>query len=605
MKVKPPQSLFVSVRVVRNMADAAVKTLDSLTCPICLDLLRDPVAIPCGHSFCLDCIKDCWHRDDQRGVYSCPQCRHTFTSKPVLNKNTMLAELAEAMRTTEVQAAADPPSLPAAAANGFSAGSEGEECDVCTGRKRAAVKSCLVCLASYCQAHLLPHFEISVYKKHKLVEVSVNQVKNQEKNQEKPQEKINAGSLLDKRLELEVDHIGRRRVSAAAERAEKQKMLVETRKESKQRIQQIEKNLWDLRQARKTLRCSAQAAEEDSEEIFTELIQSVKRRHSEVKELIQTQERAELRLAEELGKKLEKEITDLRRRDAKLEMLLRSEDHDEFLKSFQSFKSSKSFQSLSASSQPTHSSQIPTSPQFSMKKLKKAVSGVMEQVDPKLLKFSGGFSSFSKMATPLQKPQKPLPPPKPKMREVFLKFSCQLTLDPNTANRSLALSERNRKVSALQQHRKLRYPDHPERFDQVRQVLCRESLCGRSYWEVEIRASDVNIAVAYKSISRKGEDHKSGFGSNHQSWSLFYYSSSSTGPSFFFRHNKKYTELPAVSRSRRVGVYVDPGAGFLSFYSVSDTLTLLHRVQTTFTQPLYPGFGVYGCDDVLQICDHN
>ena len=127
------------------------------------------------------------------------------------------------------------------------------------------------------------------------------------------------------------------------------------------------------------------------------------------------------------------------------------------------------------------------------------------------------------------------------------------------------------------------YPDHPDRFDEW-QVLCREGVSGRCYWEVEWSGRWVGIAVSYKSISRKGGGAKCVFGCNDQSWSLFLSSSSSS-----FCHNKKETKLPLVASSR-IGVYVDHRAGTLAFYSISDTMTLLHRVHTTFTHTLYPGF---------------
>ena len=130
------------------------------------------------------------------------------------------------------------------------------------------------------------------------------------------------------------------------------------------------------------------------------------------------------------------------------------------------------------------------------------------------------------------------------------------------------------------------YPDHPERFHGWSQVLCREGVSGRCYWEVEWSGGWVDIAVSYKSISRKGEASECEFGCNDQSWSL---DLSSFGSSFY--HNNKQTNLPLV-RSSRIGVYVDHRAGTLAFYSVSDTMTLLHRVQTTFTHTLYPGFGL-------------
>ncbi len=133
------------------------------------------------------------------------------------------------------------------------------------------------------------------------------------------------------------------------------------------------------------------------------------------------------------------------------------------------------------------------------------------------------------------------------------------------------------------------YPGHPDRFDMYFQVLCRESVTGHCYWELEWSGDNgVYISVSYKSISRKGSGHECVFGYNDQSWSL-----SCSPSSYSFRHNNIETVLSVKSTSRRIGVFVDHGAGTLSFYSVSDTMNLIHTVQTTFTQTLCPGFGVY------------
>ncbi|XP_048048569.1 NLR family CARD domain-containing protein 3-like [Megalobrama amblycephala] len=168
------------------------------------------------------------------------------------------------------------------------------------------------------------------------------------------------------------------------------------------------------------------------------------------------------------------------------------------------------------------------------------------------------------------------------------KYSHRITADPNTVNKRLHLSERNTVITGTDTLQS--YPDHPDRFDHHPQVLCRESVCDRRcYWEIEW-TGDVWISVSYKSISREGWGDECEFGSNDQSWSLI------CSPSrYSFRHNKIETVLsvkPIISR--RTGAYVDHSAGTLSFYSVSgDTMILIHTVQTTFTQPLYPGFSVY------------
>ncbi|XP_031417942.1 stonustoxin subunit beta-like [Clupea harengus] len=175
------------------------------------------------------------------------------------------------------------------------------------------------------------------------------------------------------------------------------------------------------------------------------------------------------------------------------------------------------------------------------------------------------------------------------------KYACELTLDPNTAHRHLSLSEGNRKVTRVSEDQS--YPDHPERFDCWSQVLCREGQSGRCYWEADW-SSSADIAVAYKSMKRKGGSNDSRFGYNDKSWRLY-----CSGNSYSARHNNKRTAIPAPSsRSRRVGVYLDWPAGTLSFYSVSsDTLTHLHTFHSTFTEPLYPGFYVYA-DSSVSLC---
>ncbi|KAI2668978.1 NLR family CARD domain-containing protein 3 [Labeo rohita] len=176
------------------------------------------------------------------------------------------------------------------------------------------------------------------------------------------------------------------------------------------------------------------------------------------------------------------------------------------------------------------------------------------------------------------------------------KYACDLTLDPNTANTYIILTDENRRATYVKEPQP--YPDHPERFVGGERVLCRESLTGRCYWEVEWSGWG-HAAVTYKGIGRKGgSDFR--FGYNDKSWSLDY-----SDNKFTVWHNKKRTDLPLPSPlSNRLGVYVDVSAGTLSFYSVSDTHTLtlthLHTYNTTFTEPLYAGFRVY--ETSLTLC---
>ncbi|XP_014834154.1 PREDICTED: E3 ubiquitin/ISG15 ligase TRIM25-like [Poecilia mexicana] len=285
---------------------------ENFSCSICLDLLKDPVTIPCGHSYCMDCIKDHWDGEDQRRIPSCPQCRKEFKPRPELEKNVMLAALVEDLKKTGLQ---DAP------ADHCYAGPEDVACDVCTGRKRKAVKTCLVCLISYCENHLQPHYESPAFKKHKLVNPTKTLMES-------------ICSCHDEVMKMLMD--GYETVSAEAERAEKQKELQVSRQQIHQRIQDQEKDVKLLQQEVEAINRSADKAVEDSEKIFTELIHLLQKRSSEVKQQIRSQQETEVSRVKDVQEKLEQEITELKRKDAELEQLSHTEDHTQFLLNYPS-----------------------------------------------------------------------------------------------------------------------------------------------------------------------------------------------------------------------------------------------------------------------------
>uniref|UniRef100_A0A3P8NQR3 B30.2/SPRY domain-containing protein n=1 Tax=Astatotilapia calliptera TaxID=8154 RepID=A0A3P8NQR3_ASTCA len=178
------------------------------------------------------------------------------------------------------------------------------------------------------------------------------------------------------------------------------------------------------------------------------------------------------------------------------------------------------------------------------------------------------------------------------------KYSCQLTIDTNTVHTNLKMSDNNRKVTGVKEIQS--YPDHPDRFEVWSQLLCRDGLTGRCYWEVECKGH-VYISVSYRRIRRKGDSYDCLFGNNDHSWSLI---CSDDGP-YSTTHNKISAPISSSSPSvsNRVAVYVDCPAGTLSFYRVSsETLIHLHTFNTTFTETLYPGFRLYSYPPGASVC---
>uniref|UniRef100_A0A672MGQ6 Tripartite motif-containing protein 16-like n=1 Tax=Sinocyclocheilus grahami TaxID=75366 RepID=A0A672MGQ6_SINGR len=509
---------------------------DEFMCTVCLDLLKDPVTIQCGHSYCKSCITVCWDLEDQMRVYSCPQCRQTFSPRPALARNTMLTDLVEKLKKTK---------LPA----DCYAGAGDVQCDVCTGRKNKAIKSCLMCLNSYCQTHVDHHEEFHSCKPHKGIDATGRL---QEMICQKHEKHLEMYCMTDQQCICELctkyEHKNHNTVSAAAQGTEKQVF-----KTSNQR--------------------SAQTAVEDSERIFTELIRSIERRFSELIRLIRDQEKAAVSRAEGRLERLEQEINDLRKRDAELEQLSHTQDHIHFL---------QSFQTLSAPPESTDVNEVPFISLISFDGLKESVRQLRDKLEDfckEELKKISDRVTFTNIVL--------------WTRNNFLQYSNQFTLDLNTVNKRLHLSESNRVITDTDTDQP--YPDHPDRFDSYSQVLCRESVCGHCYWELEW-SGRVFISVSYKSISRKGRGHECLFGYNDQSWSLDCSSSN-----YSFGHNNIWTRLRVKPISSRIGVFVDYSAGTLSFYSISDTMSLILILQTTFTQPLYPGFA-FGSGSSVKLC---
>ncbi|KAM8881581.1 E3 ubiquitin/ISG15 ligase TRIM25-like [Synchiropus picturatus] len=519
-----------------------------LSCSICLDLLEDPVTLPCGHSFCKSCIQGYWDIQDEK----CPHCRRTFAQRPPLEKNIMLAKLVEELKK-------------------MLAGPEDVACYSCTGRKMKAVKSCLVCLTSYCDLHLQPHLEDTALRRHKLGDPSkqLQDIICSQHNEEKEIFCRSDQQLIC--LLCAVDqHKNHNIVSAAVERREREKEVDQSRGTIQQRIQEREADMKMLQKEERNIQTSADKAVKDSQETLTWLIQNLQRRLSDEEQQIRSRQESEVARVQGLQEQLEQEIAELKKKDAELQQLTLTNSHTVFLHNL-SLLSEVSDDMFSMVSSRTH-----VRPHCCLEEVAAAVSASRDLIQDLL---SDTWTNISLMLAP-----------EPENRDEFLLFTRDITLDPNTASSWFVLSEGNRKVTNMREDQSP--PPHPDRFTDYLQVLSKESLTGRCYWELEVTGK-LDIAVSYKNICTSGAASRFGF--NNKSWSLLCSDSDCS-----FIHNSIRTRVSSVHPSR-VGVYLDHSAGLLSFYSVSDTMTILHRVHTTFTQPLHAGVWAWSsCEFILQ-----
>ncbi|XP_074532338.1 tripartite motif-containing protein 16 [Halichoeres trimaculatus] len=470
-------------------------------------------------------------------------------------------------------------------------------CDFCTTRKQKAEKSCYVCLASYCETHLQSHYEYPALMKHKLVKATGQM---REKVCAQHDKLLEAFCRTDETsvcvLCMMDEHKHHDIVPAGTERTEKQKQLGATLHKSQQRIDQRIKKWQDLRQAVEAVKHSAQTVLEENERIFTELLLSIERKYNEVKEMIRSHERTTVTRGELLLDRLEEEITLLRKRHNDLEKLSHTDDHIHFLQSWQSLSGPSGYEDLN---------NINVVPNYSFDATKRSIASLKLQLEEvsktEMSKISGAVKEVYITQEAETKPREesilrdePRLREEPRTREDFLQYASQLILDVNSVHPSLHLSEGNR--TATMKNDPKNYPDHPERFDHWQQVLSRESVNGsRCYWEVDWRGTEIDVAVTYRGIRRKGNGNECSLGWNDKSWSLY-----CTDSKYSFVHNNKSKEI-AGPVSTRIGVYLDHAAGILAFYSVSDGMQLLQRVQTTFTEPLYPAFSVWGFGTTIRL----
>ncbi|XP_059905028.1 tripartite motif-containing protein 16-like [Gadus macrocephalus] len=530
---------------------------ENFSCPICLDEFSSPVTTPCGHNFCRTCITKFW---DENVQCKCPVCNELFHARPDLRVNILLLELAAQIKKS-VRVKEQP----------FVESAE-VPCDVCTGTKLKAVKFCLVCLTSYCQTHLEPHQRVAVLKRHQLVE-PMDRLEERMCNKHHRLLKLFCKTEQECVCQscTETDHKFHAVVPLKEAYDVKTAQLGKIEAEVQQMVLSRIRMIQGIKDTVEFSKKDADREIADGVQVFTALKRHIGKCqddfHRAVKEKLNSTEKQ----AEDFIKELEQEIKDLTNRSSEVKQLSHTKDHLHFLQAFRSLKNTP----------PTRDwKTVEVRPPSYVGTLRRCLDQLEETLNMEMKKV-------------------------PDLKPGIKKYACELTLDPNTAHRHLSLSEDDREATQL--GRNQGYPFHPGRFDYRRQVLCREGLTGRCYWEVDWEER-VDIGVTYRGITRRGRGDDSLLGENNMSWCL--QCNDNNGDDFYSAYfNGSETKIPFASHYNRVGVYLDRPAGILSFYEVSpdvggtsDTLTHIHTFMPTFTQDLYPGFMLYDYGSTVSLC---
>ncbi|XP_062844798.1 finTRIM family, member 83 isoform X2 [Trichomycterus rosablanca] len=341
-------------------------SFDQDICFLCKEDLRDPVSIPCGHIFCSICLRTYWDHADHTGQYLCPQCRVSYNKRPAPRRLQTSRSLS-AVKLSE----AAPPAPPSPDYN--YAGARDVACDICIGKKLKAVKSCLMCLASYCEKHLKPHYESATFKRHKLVD-EIGHLDRQicPQHQKGLELYCRTDQMCICVLCTVKEHKGHDMVSAEQERNEMQQRLGATQAEIQEKIHDRVKQMDELKQAVEALKNSATRALQESEKLFGDMLHSIERMQQEMAKLISSNKKSALNTAESHMDRLSQEITDLKRRDNELTQLSRTEDHIHFIQSYHMIDAQTDAEEL-----PT----VSVNPYFSFGSVTKAVSELKQHLN--------------------------------------------------------------------------------------------------------------------------------------------------------------------------------------------------------------------------------
>ncbi|KAM9426762.1 E3 ubiquitin-protein ligase TRIM21-like [Pholidichthys leucotaenia] len=514
---------------------------DLFLCFICRDVFTDPVAIPCGHNFRKNCITQHW---DVGNSCQCPTCKKKFNMRPDLHINAFISKMVSQFRRESQQKSSSSSSEQQAAKPGKVL------CDVCTGTKLKALKSCLVCLISYCETHLESHLTGNRLKKHLLLDPVENLEERMCMKHDKPLELFcKTEQTCICMLCSYSNHKTHDIVPLREEYEGKKAELGKTEAEMQQMIQKRRLKIEENKESVKKSKYAADGEKAEGVQVFTALKESVERRLNELIKEIEDKQKTIKKQAEDSIKDVEQEISELMKRSSEVEQLLKSEDHLHLLQSFSSLKAAPPTKDLT---------EVRVCPPSYEGTVVRAVAQLQETIRKQMKRL---------MEAELKRVQQ---------------YAVDVTLDPDTAQPKLILSEDGKQVHDSDVKKKL--PDNPERFSECVCVFGNPSFSsGRFYFEVQVKGkTDWTLGVARESINRKG---KIALGPQNGSWTV----KLRNGNEYKAAENSSVC-LHLQSGPEKVGVFVDYEEGLVSFYDVDAAALIYSFTGCSFNHKLLPFF---------------
>ncbi|GAA6222707.1 E3 ubiquitin-protein ligase TRIM39-like [Lates japonicus] len=507
-----------------------------LKCSICMETFEDPVTTACGHSFCKNCLNANFRYNDR----VCPLCKKPLTRTP--DVNIILRDIVQQHKVKEEKNPEENDDL--------YTGKDGEvACDICTEQKLKAKKSCLVCLASYCETHLKNHSSTERLKGHKLVAPVKNLDDRACLKHGRPlelysrkQQRCICARCLEEGLE---------EVVSTEDEWEKKKVELENAKtELEAKIKKRESQMDEINASLKS--CKDQLENEwwEIEAVFTAVLAIVEEAQANALQPLRDRRQVVEKEAEDLKKGLEAEISRFKKTISELDDIATLEDHINFLQSY------PSLQDLDDHRRIKDWAEVEFDTSLSFGTMRKITAIMMEKIQQKLEELT---------STEIKRAQK---------------FTVDVKLDPATAHQRLILSDYGKEVKDGGEDQEV--DDTPQRFDMFGSVLGLNCLTsGKSYWEVEVgNKTGWDLGITRGDANRKG---KLLLNPDNGYWVTVHY------------EEEKYAALttPPVRLSleekpEKVGVFVDYEEGLVSFYNVTAQSHIYSFTDCLFKDELFP-----------------